>query len=115
MMRTRNHLKTDAETKGESDEDDQPRESGEKPAAQADPVLSFFCWAGGGDHLDLDLGGDRDGHGDRDDGDDQGNLDDRQIPSSPSSAGRGGGDELLIMVTMIMMVVVQVVKSRTYL
>ena len=26
MMRTRNHLKTDAETKGESDKDDQPGE-----------------------------------------------------------------------------------------
>ena len=29
VMRTRNHLKTDAETKGESDEDDQPWESGD--------------------------------------------------------------------------------------
>ena len=42
-MNVMNHLKTDAKTKGESDEDDQPRESGEQPAAQADPVLSFFC------------------------------------------------------------------------
>ena len=29
MMRTRNHLKTDTETKGESDEDNQPGEIGQ--------------------------------------------------------------------------------------
>ena len=34
-----NHLKTDAETKGESDEDNQPGEGGEKPAADTDSIL----------------------------------------------------------------------------
>ena len=44
MMRTRNHLKTDAETKGESDEDNQPGESGEKPAADTDSILCVVRW-----------------------------------------------------------------------
>ena len=39
MMRTRNHLKTDAETKGESDEDNQPGERGEQPATDTDSIL----------------------------------------------------------------------------
>ena len=39
MMRTRNHLKTDAETKGESDEYNQPGECCEKPATDTDSIL----------------------------------------------------------------------------
>ena len=38
-MNVMNHLKTDAETKGESDEDNQPGECGEKPAADTDSIL----------------------------------------------------------------------------
>ena len=101
-MNVMNHLKTDAETKGESDEDYEPGESGEQPAAQADPVLSFFCWARGGDHLDH--GDDDDGGGAVGDGDDQGNLDDRQIPSSPSSAEQ----EVVIILILILVVIVMV-------
>ena len=39
-MNVMNHLKTDAETERESDEDNQPGEGGEKPAADTD---SIFC------------------------------------------------------------------------
>ena len=38
-MKIMNYLKTDAETERESDEDNQPGEGGEKPAADTDSIL----------------------------------------------------------------------------